>query len=65
MDKIEDWSDRAARRMYEADGLATTDVDVFKPYEGYAPKVHGEMRHAHQGFLKRFEVRLWPSAKAP
>jgi len=27
-------------------------------------KVHGEMRHAHQGIRERREVRRWPSAKA-
>src|SRR5690348_7746231 len=28
-------------------------------------KVHGEVRHAHQGIRERLEVRRWPSAKAP
>jgi hypothetical protein len=37
LDEIEDWTDRAARRMYEGAGLAPEDVDVFNPYDGYAP----------------------------
>ena len=32
-----DWTDRAARRMYEGAGLGPADVDVFNPYDGYAP----------------------------
>src|SRR4029077_7332515 len=27
-------------------------------------KVHGEVRHAHQGIRERLEVRRWPAAKA-
>src|SRR6202043_3489965 len=37
LDEIEDWTDRAARRMYEGAGLSPADVDVFNPYDGYAP----------------------------
>jgi hypothetical protein len=37
LDEIEDWTDRAARRMYEGAGLGPKDVDVFNPYDGYAP----------------------------
>jgi hypothetical protein len=36
LDEIEDWTDRAARRMYEGAGLAPKDVDIFNPYDGYA-----------------------------
>jgi hypothetical protein len=32
-----DWTDRAARRMYEGAGLGPKDVDIFNPYDGYAP----------------------------
>ena len=27
----------AARRMYEGAGLGPEDVDIFNPYDGYAP----------------------------
>jgi hypothetical protein len=27
-------------------------------------RVHGEVRHAHEGILERLEVRRWPAAKA-
>ena len=37
LDEIEDWTGRAARRMYEGAGLGPDDVDIFKPYDGYAP----------------------------
>jgi hypothetical protein len=37
LDEIEDWTDRAARRMYEGAGLGPNDVDRFNPYDGYAP----------------------------
>ena len=37
LDEIEDWTDRAARRMYEGAGLGPDDVDIFNPYDGYAP----------------------------
>ena len=36
LDEIEDWTDRAARRMYEGAGLGANDVDLFNPYDGYA-----------------------------
>src|SRR5438045_1447703 len=36
MDEIEDWTDRAARRMYEGAGLGPQDVDIFNPYDGYS-----------------------------
>jgi hypothetical protein len=36
LDEIEDWTDRAARRMYEGAGLGPNDVDIFNPYDGYA-----------------------------
>src|SRR6266404_5419887 len=32
LDEIEDWTDRAARRMYEGAGLGPKDVDIFNPY---------------------------------
>ena len=31
LDEIEDWTDRAAKRMYEGAGLGPNDVDVFNP----------------------------------
>ena len=37
LDEIEDWTDRAAKRMYEGAGLGPNDVDIFDPYDGYAP----------------------------
>jgi hypothetical protein len=37
LDEIEDWTDRAASRMYEGAGLGPEDVDIFNPYDGYAP----------------------------
>jgi hypothetical protein len=37
LDEIEDWTDRAARRMYEGAGLGPKDVDLFNPYDGYVP----------------------------
>jgi len=37
LDEIEDWTDRAARRMYGGAGLGPKDVDIFNPYDGYAP----------------------------
>src|SRR5262249_41298461 len=37
LNEIEDWTDRAAKRMYEAAGLGSVDVDIFNPYDGYAP----------------------------
>jgi hypothetical protein len=36
LDEIEDWTDRASRRMYEGAGLGPEDVDIFNPYDGYA-----------------------------
>lgn len=36
LDEIEDWTDRAARMMYEGAGLGPQDVDIFNPYDGYA-----------------------------
>ena len=36
LDEIGDWTDRAARRMYEGAGLGPADVDIFNPYDGYA-----------------------------
>jgi hypothetical protein len=36
LDEIEDWTDRAAKRMYEGAGLAPKDIDIFNPYDGYA-----------------------------
>src|SRR2546430_15342539 len=47
LDEIEDWTDRAARRMYEGAGLAPKDVDIFNPYDGYAPMA--------QFFLEAFQ----------
>src|SRR5207244_11264937 len=37
LDEIEAWTDRAARRMYEGAGLGPQDVDIFNPYDRYAP----------------------------
>jgi hypothetical protein len=37
LDEIEDWTDRAARRMYDGAKLCPKDVDIFNPYDGYAP----------------------------
>ena len=36
LDEIEDWTDSAARRMYEGAGLGPNGVDIFSPYDGYA-----------------------------
>jgi hypothetical protein len=36
-DTMPDWTDRAARRMYEGAGLGPKDADVFNLYDGYAP----------------------------
>jgi hypothetical protein len=47
LDEIEDWTGRAARRMYEGAGLGPTDVDIFNPYDGYAPMA--------QFFLEAFQ----------
>jgi hypothetical protein len=47
LDEIEDWTDRAAGRMYEGAGLGPEDVDVFNPYDGYAPMA--------QFFLEAFQ----------
>jgi hypothetical protein len=47
LEQIEDWTDRAARRMYEGAGLGPADVDVFNPYDGYAPMA--------QFFLEAFQ----------
>src|SRR5215813_6986168 len=47
LDEIEDWTDRAARRMYEGAGLGAKDVDIFNPYDGYAPMA--------QFFLEAFQ----------
>ena len=42
-----DWSDRAARRMYEGAGLGPEDVDIFNPYDGYAPMAQFPYGHVH------------------
>ena len=42
-----DWTDRAARRMCEGAGLGPSDVDIFNPYDGYAPMA--------QFFLEAFQ----------
>jgi hypothetical protein len=42
-----DWADRAASRMYEGAGLGPEDVDIFNPYDGYAPMA--------QFFLEAFQ----------
>ena len=34
--EVEEWTDRAAARMYEGAGLGPADVDIFNPYDGYA-----------------------------
>ena len=36
LNEIEEWTDRAARRMYEGAGLSLQDVDIFNPYDGYS-----------------------------
>src|SRR5438132_1169564 len=36
LDEIEDWTDRAARRMYEGAVLGPKDVDKFNPHDGYS-----------------------------
>ena len=36
LDEIEEWTDRAAARMYEGAGLGPSDVDIFNPYDGYS-----------------------------
>jgi len=40
LDEIEDWTDRAARRMYEGAGLGPKDVDIFNPYADVRPISH-------------------------
>jgi hypothetical protein len=52
LDEIEDWTDRAARRMYEGAGLGPNDVGIFNPYDGYAPMA--------QFFLEGFQ---WHAVK--
>ena len=42
-----DWTDHAATRMYEGAGLGPKDVDIFNPYDGYAPMA--------QFFLEAFQ----------
>ncbi len=45
-----DWIDRAARKMHECTrgpGLGPEDVDIFNPYDGYAPMA--------QFFLEAFQ----------
>ena len=36
LDEIEEWTDKAAARMYEGAGLQAKDVDIFNPYDGYS-----------------------------
>ena len=36
LDEIEEWTDRAARMMYEGAGLGPEDVDILNPYDGYS-----------------------------
>jgi hypothetical protein len=47
LDEIEDWTDRATRRMYEGAGLGPEDVDIFNPYDGYAPMAQFPYGHVH------------------
>jgi hypothetical protein len=47
LDEIEDWTDRAASRMYEGTGLGPEDVDILNPYDCYAPMA--------QFFLEAFQ----------
>ena len=54
LDEIEDWTERAARRMYEGAGLGPEDVDVFNPYDGYAPMA--------QFFLEGFQWHVSSAA---
>src|SRR5438445_481426 len=42
-----DRTDRAGRRMYEGAGLGPEDIDIFNPYDGYAPMA--------QFFLEAFQ----------
>ena len=67
LEQIEDWTDRAARRMYEGAGLGPADVDVFNPYDGYAPMTqffleafqwHGVKRGDAFGFYAG-DIRNW------
>ena len=52
-DTMPDWTDRAARRMYEGAGLAPTDVDIFNPYDGYAPMAQFFLEAFHWHGFKR------------
>jgi hypothetical protein len=47
LDEIEDWTDRAARRMCAGAGLGPNDVDIFNPPDSYAPMA--------QFFLEAFQ----------
>jgi hypothetical protein len=69
LDEIEDWTDRAARRMYEGAGLGPKDVDVFNPYDGYAPMAqffleafqwHGVTRRYLRVLRRRYQGRGTP-----
>jgi Thiolase C-terminal domain-like len=44
---LDDWTDRAAKRMYEGAGLRPEDVEIFNSYDGYAPMA--------QFFLEAFQ----------
>jgi hypothetical protein len=44
-----DWTDRAARKMYEGAGLRPKDVDIFNAYDGYAPRVEGPYPFSSSG----------------
>jgi hypothetical protein len=37
LDEIEDWTDRAARRMYEGAGFWAKGLDILNPYDCDAP----------------------------
>jgi len=56
LDEIEDWTDRAAGRMYEGAGLGPNDVNIFNPYDGYAPptptlpRLRGRVRVGGEAF---------------
>jgi hypothetical protein len=70
LDGIEDWTDRAARRMYQGAGLGPKDVDIFTPYDGYAPMAqfflegfqwHGVKRGDAFAFLRARYQRREPA----
>jgi hypothetical protein len=57
LEEIGDWTDRAASRMYEGAGLGPNDIDIFNPYDGYAPMA--------QFFLEAFQWRQFGERAHP